>query len=98
MFSLGLRKIILVALIAVIFIVANAWIVVNWLYDRGVIQWADGFCEKFLTGTAITVIAAMLFLSVTPRSSASRLVSRCGVCDAAILGKKNYCPDCGSKL
>ena len=98
MFSLSVRKIILVGLIAVVFTVANAWIVVSWLNDRGVIQWADGFCEKFLTGTAITVIAAMLILYVSPRASAKSFISRCSVCDSTVVGKKSYCGDCGSKL
>lgn len=98
MLSLGVRKMVLIIAIAAVFTAANAWIVVSWLNDRGVIQWAGGFCDKFLTGTAITVIAAMLFLYVVPGSKAAGLISRCGVCGSKVFGRKNYCCDCGSRL
>lgn len=98
MFPLSVRKAVIIALIAAVFLMANAWVVVSWLSDQGLIEWAGWFKSHFLTGTAITVIAAMLILYISPKASVRSFVSKCPVCDARVIGSKNYCPDCGSKL
>jgi hypothetical protein len=98
MFSLRFRKVLVISLIAAVFMMANAWLVVDWLSEKGLIEWADWFKSNFLTGTALTVIAAMLILYVSPAGTNRSILDRCPVCGSRIIGRKNYCPDCGSKL
>ena len=98
MFSLGIRKLVVLAIIAAVFLLGNVWIVVNWLNDHGVIEWAGWFRNEFLTGTAVTIIAVLMLLIVRPKAVYAKLVRKCPVCDHTVLGNKNYCSDCGSKL
>lgn len=98
MFSLGIRKLVVLAIIAAVFLLGNVWIVVNWLNDHGVIEWAGWFRHEFLTGTAVTIIAVLMLLVVRPKTLAAKFVRKCPVCDHTVLGNKNYCSDCGSKL
>jgi len=57
--SLGIRKIIVVSLIGLILLAGNILLVANWLAEK-----ANWVRENFLTGTAITVILALLILLV----------------------------------
>ena len=52
--SLTIRKIIVIGVIGAIFLAGNVLLIANWLR------------ENFLTGTAITVIIALLILLVNP--------------------------------
>ena len=100
MLSLGIRKILVLSLVGGIFLLANVWLVVNWLEDKGVIDGARYVRKEYLTGTAITIIIVLLILLVKPgREAASRfgLIRRCSVCDHRLLGRGKYCSDCGSK-
>ena len=100
MLSLGIRKILILSLVGGVFLLGNIWLVVNWLDDKGVIDGAKHIRTEYLTGTAITIIIALLILLVKPgREAAGRfgLTRRCPVCDHVLLGRKNYCADCGSK-
>ena len=54
--SLTIRKIFVLGLIGVIFLLANIWIAVNWLEEHGVVDWAKYVKTEYLTGTAITII------------------------------------------
>jgi len=96
--TLGLRKLIVVALVGSIFLTANFLLVANWLSEKGVIDWAQGIRREFLTGTAITIIVALLILLVRPGGGLLRAVRRCPVCDHRILGQAAYCSECGSKV
>ena len=100
--TLGLRKIILLGLIGCIFLMANAVVVANWLADNGVSQFAQTVKNNYLTGTAVTIIVALLILLVGPKkASGSKIMSfvrRCPVCDHRLIGRANYCVDCGSKV
>ena len=101
MLSLGIRKLLVLSLVGGVFLLGNVWLVVNWLDDKGVIDGARYVRKEYLTGTAITIIIALLILLVKPgRDAASRfgLLRRCPVCDHRLLGKANYCSDCGSKV
>jgi len=101
MLSLGIRKLLVLSLVGGIFLLGNIWLVVNWLDDKGVIDGAKHIRTEYLTGTAITIIIALLILLVKPgREAAGRfgLMRRCPVCDHVLLGRKNYCADCGSKV
>jgi len=54
--TLGIRKTIVLVLVAAVFLLANMWLVMNWLQDKGVIDMAKYVRTEFLTGTAITII------------------------------------------
>ena len=98
--TLGIRKTIVLVLVAAIFLLANMWLVMNWLQEKGVIDTAKYVRKEFLTGTAITIIVALLILLVKPaREAAGRSgwIRRCPVCDHRLLGRGAYCGDCGSK-
>ncbi len=100
--TLGLRKIILLGLIGCIFLMANVVVVANWLSDSGVSEFAQTVKNNYLTGTAVTIIVALLILLVDPRKTSDSkimsLVRRCPVCDHRLIGSLNYCGDCGSKV
>ena len=99
--TLGIRKTIVLVLVAAIFLLANMWLMLNWLQDKGVIDMAKYVRKEFLTGTAIAVILTLLILLVKPaREAAGRSgwIRRCPVCDHTILAKGAYCSDCGSKV
>jgi DNA-directed RNA polymerase subunit RPC12/RpoP len=100
MLGLGVRKVIVVSLVGGVFLLANVMFVAHWLNETGVIDWAGRVRQDFLTGTAITVIIALLILLVKPRVEGSvvGMIRRCPVCDHRILGRGSYCPDCGSKV
>ena len=70
----------------------------NWLSEKGVIAWAQTIRTEFLTGTALTIIAVLLILLVSPRAKTGGLVRRCPVCDHRLIGKVNYCGECGGKV
>lgn len=94
-----IRKIIVVGLIGMIFLMANILVVANWLAEKGLAEKANWLREEFLTGTAIAVIIALLILLVNPKSSrAVGFVRRCPVCDKRLIGGPNYCSECGSKV
>jgi hypothetical protein len=95
--SLGIRKLIVLGLVAVVFLLGNVWLVVSWLQDCGVIDWARYLRTEYLTGTAITVILVLLVLMVRPSSARSSWLRRCSVCEHVLVGRGQYCSDCGSK-
>jgi len=66
--TLGLRKLVVVGLIAAVFFTANALLVAHWLDRMGVVSWADAIRRDFLTGTAITIIVALLILLAPTRT------------------------------
>jgi hypothetical protein len=65
--GLGIRKIIVIVLLGLVFLTANILLVANWLR------------ENFLTGTAITVIIALLILLVNPVRGKLGFGHRCPV-------------------
>jgi hypothetical protein len=95
--TLGIRKLIVLVLAAALFLVANLIFVTNWLAEKGVIDWAKYVHKEYLTGTAITIIVVLLILLVAPRGQ-GRLFRRCPVCDHTLVGRGQYCGDCGSKV
>ena len=96
--SLGIRKIMVIAIIASIFFAGNVLLIANWLSEKGVPEKANWLRDNFLTGTAITVIIALLILLVSPGRSKFGIGRSCPVCDKRLLGNPNYCADCGSKV
>ncbi len=95
--SLGTRKVIVLVLVGVLFLIANIWIVANWLQEKGVVEWAKHIRGEYLTGTAITIIIVLLILLVKPGAGRG-LVRRCPVCDHVVVGRSSYCGECGSRV
>jgi len=99
--TLGIRKIIVISLIGLVFLAGNILLIANWLAEKGIEEKANWIREHFLTGTAVTIILVLLTLLVSPRKSSSKIfgfVRRCPICDHRLLGKGDYCCDCGSKV
>ena len=99
--TLGIRKLVVLVLVAAVFLLANVWLVVNWLETAGAVDFAKHVRKEYLTGTAITIIIVLLILLVKPgREAAGRfgLLRRCPVCDHRLLGRGKYCGECGSRV
>ena len=100
--TLGLRKIILLGLTGGIFLMANVVVVANWLSNSVVSEFALTIKNNYLTGTAVTIIVALLILLVGPKkangSKVMGFVRTCPVCDHRVLGRGSYCSECGSKV
>ncbi len=94
--TLTTRKIIVLGLIGSILMLGNVVLVANWLSEHGVVDWARDVRAEYLTGTAVTIIVALLILLISPRSGG--LVRRCRVCDHVLPGRTKYCGECGSKV
>ena len=79
--SLGIRKLIVIAIVGSVFLTANIMIVAAWLQEHGVIEAVTNIRKEFLTGTAITIIIALLILLVGPRTRGMSISRRrCPVC------------------
>ncbi len=96
--TLGIRKLIVISLFGAVFLLANFLFVTSWLQDKGVIDWANNVRRDYLTGTAITIMVALLVLLIGRRGDGRRLFRRFRVCDHRLPGSVAYCGDCGSKL
>ena len=96
--SLISRKAIVVLAVAAVFMVANIWIVANWLEEKGVIGVAEHIKAEYLTGTAITIIVVLLILLVKPGAERAGVLRRCPVCDHVLLGGGRYCAECGGRV
>ena len=99
--SLTIRKIIVLGLIGMIFLMANILVVASWLAEKGLAEKANWLREEFLTGTAIAVIIVLLVLLVNPRNTGGKAIGfirRCPVCDKRLIGRGSYCSECGSKV
>lgn len=93
--SLTIRKSIVFSVLVGTLLLANLGAIAGWLERVGVISWAQRFREEYLTGTAITVIIALLVLLTPP--AVGCVIRRCRVCDALQLRRGRYCPSCGSR-
>lgn len=96
--TLTIRKIIVISLIGMILLLGNVLVVANWLTEKGVPAKANWLRENFLTGSAITVIIALLILLVNPGKGRLAITRTCPVCDKRLLGNPRYCSECGSKV
>ena len=95
--TLSMRKGLIIGLVGAVFLLANIWIVVNWLQASGAVEVAKHVRHEYLTGTAITILVALLVLLVGPGARAMGLGRRCPVCDHALQSGARYCSECGSK-
>ena len=96
--TVGIRKLIVLVLVGSIFLLANLWLIVAWLAEQGVVDWARHVRQEYLTGTAITITIALLILLAAPRTRGAGLLRRCPVCEHVLLRGGKYCSDCGSKV
>jgi small-conductance mechanosensitive channel len=98
--SLRAKKIVVLAVIAGIVLLANAWALAGWLDSLGVVAFAQHLRSEYATGTAITVILALVFLlgGAGAISTCGRLIRRCPVCDHTLLRPGKYCGACGSRV
>jgi hypothetical protein len=99
--TLTTRKVIVLGLIGIIFLLANILVVANWVADSGIAEKAGWVRREFLTGTAVAVIVVLLVLLVSPRNTRGKAVGfsrSCPVCDERLSGNVKYCGDCGSKV
>ena len=96
--SLTIRKAVVLGLIGSILLLGNILFVANWLAEKGVVTWASHIRAEYLTGTAVTIIAVLLILLVSPGAKAGRAVRRCQVCDHVLISRGSYCSECGSKV
>jgi len=67
--TLGFRKLIIIALVGLIALTANFLIIAAWLQEQGIIEIAKHLQAEFLTGTAITIIVALLIIRGRGRTS-----------------------------
>ena len=82
---------------ALLICLANLGVFVSWLESLGVLAWAGRVCDQYLTGTSVTVIAALLIL--LPSGTVIAICAqRCRVCDALLLRRGKYCSECGSRV
>ena len=96
--ALGIRKLLVLSLVVAVFLLANIWLVVRWLDDVGAVGFARHVRSEYLTGTAITILVALLILLVGPGARWLSLSRRCPVCDHSLTGGAKYCGECGSKV
>ena len=98
--TLGIRKLTVLSLIGLIFVLANTLALASWLHETGAVGWAINIRSEYLTGTAITIIVVLLILLVSPARAVGQVrtwVRRCPVCDHTMVGLGKYCSECGSK-
>ncbi len=86
------RCVIVAAVVAVVRVLANAWTVVAWLDALGAVGLAWWIHAEYVTGTAITLILVLLFLSLSTHCTRG---ARCRVCEEPI-PQARYCPACVS--
>lgn len=96
--TLGIRKLIVLGLVGGIFLLGNVWLVVSWLQEHGVIDWAQYVRQEYVTGTAVTIIIVLLVLLARPSGEQAVWLRRCSVCRHVLVGHGCYCSDCGSKV
>lgn len=94
------RKAVVIGLIGLVLLAANALVVANWLAETGVVSFARMVMAEYLTGTAITIILALLILLVGPKRPFrwAELTKSCPVCDHKLSMGDAYCSSCGSKV
>lgn len=97
--SFRLRKCVIVSAITVTLLIANTSAIACWLEAIGAVAYARGIRQEYLTGTAIVVILAMVFLNFGGMSRPWRCFHRrCSVCRELAAKPSRYCPQCGSRI
>jgi hypothetical protein len=84
--TLGIRKLVVLGLVAGVFLLANILLVARWLAEIGAIDVAVHIRREFLTGTAITIIVALL-IRVRAAKCTARVAERGGDWAADLRGR-----------
>lgn len=92
-----MRKIILVSAIALTLLLAGLPEFTELLARSGLIPLARHVRGEYLTGTALTVLLALLLLAPGAKEGEVR-PGACDVCDGAVAAGARYCPRCGSRV
>ena len=95
--TVAVRKRIVAGSVLLLIAFANLGMFVSWLETLGVLAWAQRVCDRYVTGTAITVIVAMLVI-VPSGTVLATCIRRCRVCDTVLLRRGKYCGECGSRV
>ncbi len=99
--SLTMRKLFVATTVLTVILLANAHVIVDWLGDAGLIEWAMALRGEFLTGTAITIVVVLLVLLSEPRAARWRpwrWFDRCPVCGHMRMRRGCYCSVCGCRV
>ena len=94
--TLGIRKLIVVGLVLAVVGVANIMVIAAWLQEAGLLDLARYIRREFLTGTAITILLALLILLTPAAGHSAAPAARCDVCGHRG-GLGRYCSACGSR-
>lgn len=95
--TLAARKRIIAGSVLLLICIANLGMFVRWLETLGVLAWAQHVCDHYVTGTSVTVVAALLIL--LPSGTVLAIcVQRCRVCDTVLFRRGKYCSECGSRV
>lgn len=95
--TLAVRKRFVAGGVLLLIGLASVGVFVSWLETLGVLGWAQHVCDHFFTGTAITVIVALLIL-LPSGAVVAVCVQRCRVCAALLFRRGKYCSECGSRV
>ena len=96
--TLTSRKLTVLAVVTATLLLANAYVIVDWLSTHGVVHWARGTRAEFFTSTALTIIVVLIFLLPSRREQVERWICRCRVCHRVCFGSGRYCATCGSQM
>ena len=99
--TIKMRRLIVIVPVAAILFLTNFLVLGEWLDRSGVIGLARSVRTEYVTGTAITVIVALLVLLPSAHESVRqtcRPFARCLVCDEGLRPGGRYCPACGSRI
>jgi hypothetical protein len=95
--TLRVRKRLVVGFLIGVVLLANATLVVQWLQHVGLIDLARWIRREYVTGTALAVIAVLLWLLSERDTRGVESRKLCRVCDRFIAVGGRYCPHCGSR-
>ena len=95
--TLRIRKRLVLCLLIGIVLLANSALVVQWLQHVGLIDLARWIRREYFTGTALAVIAVLLWLLSERDTCCVESKKLCRVCDRFIGVGGRYCPHCGSR-
>ena len=95
--TLAVRKRLVASGVLLLIGIANLGMFVSWLETLGLLAWARRARDQYITGSAVTVIVALLIL--LPSGTVIAICARrCRVCDALLFRRGKYCSECGSRV
>ena len=95
--TLRVRKRLVVGFLIGVVLLANATLVAQWLQRVGLVDLARWIRREYVTGTALAVIAVLLWLLSERDTRGTDSKKPCRVCDRFIAIGGRYCPHCGSR-